>query len=324
MRAHEQKAPRLAVGDDPLTPGDSPVGIPEDATPERVTEWIAERLREGASVSVATVVSRHGSSPSTPGQKLAMSSVGGRALSVGTVGGGAVELAVMRELARVLDARDAAAKVHTFRLGPSLGMCCGGAADVLVEAFAVARQVLVIGAGHVGLETARVLRGLAFDVALVDRREGAVEGPRVDAARSLGVRLVSADHDEPDVATLVARPPSSALVVATHDHQLDQAAIEWGLRAGFGFVGGVGSRRKALRTRERILARGLPAADAERVRMPIGLDIGARRPSEIAIAIAAELVAWRANARPRAQPTASRAELTKPDPEPNLERDLTS
>jgi xanthine dehydrogenase accessory factor len=79
----------------------------------------------------------------------------------------------------------------------------------------------------------------------------------------------------------------------THDHALDQRAIEWGLRSGFAFVGGVGSRAKAERTRARLQAKGFSDADIARVRMPVGADIGARSPEEIAVAIAAELVAFR-------------------------------
>jgi xanthine dehydrogenase accessory factor len=81
----------------------------------------------------------------------------------------------------------------------------------------------------------------------------------------------------------------------THDHQLDQVVIEWALAAGFGFVGGVGSRAKAARTRARLEAKGVAAADIARVRMPVGVEIAARTPAEIGVAIAGELVAWRAS-----------------------------
>jgi xanthine dehydrogenase accessory factor len=79
----------------------------------------------------------------------------------------------------------------------------------------------------------------------------------------------------------------------THDHQLDQEAIAWALGRGFAFVGGVGSRAKAERTRQRLMVRGVSEVDRLRLRMPLGVDIGARTPDEIAIAIAAELVAWK-------------------------------
>lgn len=80
----------------------------------------------------------------------------------------------------------------------------------------------------------------------------------------------------------------------THDHAADQVAIEWALRQGFALVGGVGSRAKAARVRSRLEAAGFDEADRARVRMPLGAEIGARTPEEIAVAIAAELIAWRA------------------------------
>jgi len=82
--------------------------------------------------------------------------------------------------------------------------------------------------------------------------------------------------------------------VMTHDHQLDQKVVEWALAKGFGFVGGVGSRAKAARTRQRLEAKGVKEDDIARVRMPVGIDIGARSPAEIGVAIAGELIAFRA------------------------------
>ena len=291
--------------------------MPQDATPERVTEWVAARLATKRSVGIATVVARHGSAPSTPGQKLAMSLEGGAVRSIGSVGGGAIEHAVMRELERVLGEREAMPRVHTFRLGPSLGMCCGGSAEILIEALAVEQQVVIIGGGHVGMKTACVLRDVAFDVLLVDAREPVLSDARASKARELGVTLLVAEHDDPEVAAHLSSVPRSrvALIVATHDHQLDQSVIEWGVRGGFGYLGGVGSRRKAVRLRERLIARGLAHGVAERVRMPVGVDIGARKPPEIAIAIVAELIAWRAEAHKRTSKAS--AEI-----EPRRERDL--
>jgi xanthine dehydrogenase accessory factor len=88
-------------------------------------------------------------------------------------------------------------------------------------------------------------------------------------------------------------PEHAAVLVMTHDHALDQEVVEWALRRGFAFVGGVGSRAKAKRTRDRLVHKGFGDADVARVRMPIGVDVGARLPEEIAVAIAAEMIAWR-------------------------------
>jgi xanthine dehydrogenase accessory factor len=95
------------------------------------------------------------------------------------------------------------------------------------------------------------------------------------------------DYDDIEI------PKEAAVLVMTHDHALDQEAIEWALKRGFAFVGGVGSRAKAKRTQDRLEAKGFSEADRARVRMPLGLGIGARLPDEIAVSIAAEMVQWR-------------------------------
>jgi len=211
---------------------------------------------------------------------------------VGTVGGGAVERVVLAAMLAALADPEATPRVETFRLGASLGMCCGGSADILIEPMEAQVHALIVGAGHVGVFTAPLLASLGFRVTLCDSREAAADPARLAAP---AVRLVHADHDDPEVRrALPLRLDRAASLVMSHDHQLDHAVIAWALEQGFGFVGGVGSRAKAARTRQRLEQRGVAAADIERVRMPVGADIPARSPAEIGVAIAAELIAWRA------------------------------
>lgn len=288
--------------------------VPRPAPPAEVLREVVASLDRGERVAVATVLARHGSAPSTPGQKLALTE---RGAALGTVGGGAVELAVLGALSRALSDPDARPVVDTFRLGPSLGMCCGGSVELLLEPLAPPLPVLVVGAGHVGAALAPLLASLGFRVLVVDARDEVVASPALLAARPLGPENVGAPtvgaptflqaaHDEPAVLralSLEAGAASHALcVVMTHDHRLDQDVIEWALGAGFGFVGGVGSRAKAEKTRARLEQRGLPSEARERVRMPLGLDIGARTPGEIAVAIAAELVLVRSGRQSSRRP----------------------
>ncbi len=269
--------------------------LPARATPNEVLRAATAMLDGGGRVALATVVARKGSTPSTPGQKLALlESPAGeptRALAaVGTVGGGAVEHAVMEELRSALRS-SSPPRVHSFRLGPTLGMCCGGQVEVLVETLTPSNDVVLIGGGHVARATAPLLALLGFSVRVCDERDEVAEAWTADAPS--GVRFVHGSFDDPIVLEGVRRPTAHCLVM-THDHALDQRAVEWALGVGFAFVGGVGSRAKAERTRARLEAKGVREEDRARVRMPIGLDIGARSPEEIAVSIAAELVARRA------------------------------
>jgi len=266
--------------------------LPTTAPPQEVLRAALLALERGQRVVLASVVTRHGSTPSTPGQKLALLD---ERTAIGTIGGGAVERVVLGVMQRTLADPTSGPKLETFRLGASLGMCCGGSVEILIEPLAPEPSALVIGAGHVGIFLAPLLASLGFRVTLCDAREEAADPARLlpIAKAPLPVRLVHAEHDDPEVLRgfTEARGGAVALVM-THDHQIDQAAIEWALGRGFGFVGGVGSRAKAVRTRARLAAKGFSEADIARVRMPVGADIGARSPAEIGVSIAAELIAW--------------------------------
>lgn len=268
--------------------------MPRTAEPSAVLREALNALQTGLRAVIATVVSRHGSAPSTPGQKLVIIAPrsGEDIRAVGTIGGGAVERVVIGSMLRALRDPTSLPRIETFRLGASLGMCCGGSVDILIEPMSPPMGVLIVGAGHVGVFLAPLLASLGFRTVLCDKREEAMEPARF-AHGMPGVHTLLADHDDPEVIACFPSPRDAIAVVMTHDHMLDQAAIEWALTQGFGFVGGVGSRAKAARTRARLEAKSFPASDIERVRMPLGLDIGARLPSEIGVSIAAELVLHR-------------------------------
>jgi xanthine dehydrogenase accessory factor len=259
--------------------------VPRPGDAVDVLEEAARKGRAGIGGVLATVLARRGSAPATPGQKLYLAT---DRTCVGTVGGGAIEREVIAALEASLGVLasdpESVFTTKTFQLGAELGMCCGGGLDVLIEPIAALVPCLIVGGGHVATETAPLLARVGFAVTVVDERPGWGEEGRI-----AGVRSVVGDFDD------VGRdmPRSTAVLVMTHDHALDQRVIEWALKRGFAYVGGVGSRAKAKRTSDRLEAKGFSATDRERVRMPIGIHVGARLPAEIAVAIAAELVAWR-------------------------------
>jgi xanthine dehydrogenase accessory factor len=246
-----------------------------------VLEVAAGRAAQGLRGAMATVLERHGSAPGTPGQKLYIAEDG---TCVGTVGGGAIERATLEALQAVVADPLARHQVRTFKLGAELGMCCGGRMEMMVEPIEGVVPCLIVGGGHVASAVAPLLVKVGFAVTVVDSREGWGDEDRIP-----GVRCMSGEVDDAGKEV----DPRGVCLVMTHDHLLDQVAIEWAIKRGFAFVGGVGSRAKAERTRQRLEAKGFPESDRARVRMPLGLDIGARSPDEIAVSIAAEMVAWR-------------------------------
>jgi xanthine dehydrogenase accessory factor len=269
--------------DIPLGP---PVPVPQAADLAAVLAEAAEGIRRGAPGAMATVLERHGSAPGTPGQKLYLASDG---TCAGSVGGGAVEHAVLRALGEIIRHPQAKHVVRTFKLGPELGMCCGGRVEVLLEPLGALIPTLIVGGGHVATALAPILSRLGFAITVVDERDAWASEGRIP-----GVKCITGEFD--DVGTAVD-PDRGICLVMTHDHQLDQAALEWALTRGFSFIGGVGSRAKAERTRLRLEHKGYSKEAQQRIRMPLGVDIGARSPEEIAVAIAAEMIAWRKTAR---------------------------
>jgi xanthine dehydrogenase accessory factor len=259
---------------------------PQTAAPRAVLKACEAVLSAGFSGALATVAKIHGSTPSSPGQKLFLGSDG---TCVGTIGGGAVEREVLKALAKALADTHALPELREFRLGAELGMCCGGRVEIFIEPFSAAQDVLLIGSGHVGMALCRVLLPLGYRVVMVDSRKDWSARAESLAELQERERMVAMQGEPSEAARHVAA--SAWVLVMTHDHGLDQDAIEWALRKGYPFIGGIGSRAKAERVKQRLFVKGFAETDLGRIRMPLGLEIGARAPEEIAVAVAAELIA---------------------------------
>ena len=161
---------------------------------------------------------------------------------------------------------------------------------IFLERLEPAERLLVFGAGHVGRAVCAAAGRLGFEVTVVDAREAlALPGALPGAA---AVRC-----EDPVLAVARLRPDAATYcLVATHAHALDEAVVGALLATPARFVGMVGSRRKRERFLLQLRGRGVAEADLARLRTPVGLDLGAVTPEEIAVSIAAELVAVRRGA----------------------------
>ena len=249
----------------------------------RALAAIVERGGRGA---LATVVRTGGSTPQIAGARLLLTPEG---TLIGTVGGGAIEHAVVESLRACI--ASGKSELLARDLARDLGMCCGGRMEIFVEPIEGAPRLIVIGAGHVGAAVARFAREVGFRVVVVDERDELNDEAHVPGCeRVLLPPRESIDH--------VAPTEHDYVLVTTHDHRLDEEALDAYARAPHRYVGLIGSQRKILRILARVAQRtALPPL--ERVYAPVGLDLGAVSPAEIAIAIVAELVALR-HGRPAA------------------------
>lgn len=150
-----------------------------------------------------------------------------------------------------------------------------------------APRVFVFGAGHVGAAIARAACAVGFRVVVIDDRAEYADASRFPAA----VQVLAADLDE--ALTRYEIKSADAVVIATRGHRNDALILERIATSPAGYVGLLGSRRKKIVVTKGLKAAGVPARSLQRVRVPVGLAIGAVTPEEIAVSVVAELIAWR-------------------------------
>ena len=207
----------------------------------------------------------------------------------GTIGGGSLERLAIADAAACL-ASSKAAETFKYPLGAKAGQCCGGSVEVLVEVlvetFNTGPRLYLFGAGHVGQAISRVLAGTPFEVHLIDPRDEWVRSGEVPKAvfRHSCEWKRFADRAEWD-------PRRTYVAVMTHLHDTDEEIIRDAVARPARFVGLIGSRAKWDRFRMRLSAQGVPSDRLDRVRCPIGEDLGGgKAPQEVAISVAAQLL----------------------------------
>jgi len=246
----------------------------------------AEALGRGEAVALVTVVRANGSTPQRAGAKMLVFADG---RTIGTIGGGCYE-----NEAR-LKARDAIlsgkqALLH-FNLNDDFaqenGLVCGGQMDIHVDPLLPSPRLYIIGAGHVGWHLAKVAADAAFRIHVVDDREKFANRERFPAADDIAVEPIADWLHRADL------PASAYAVIVTRGHQNDLDAMRALAARDLKYLGLIGSRAKIARIRTALIDEGMPPECLDRVHAPIGLDIGAVTPAEIAISILAELIAVR-------------------------------
>jgi xanthine dehydrogenase accessory factor len=252
---------------------------------------VAQCETGGTPFVLATVLATSGSTPRTPGSKMVVCS---DAL-FDSIGGGQLENLVVARARQLLDGTTDTREITHFPLAAAALQCCGGSMTVLLEAFGLsAMRLCIFGAGHVGRRVAMLMQEVACNVELVDSRADQLElAPQ-------GVRRVHLDAPARHVDAL---RPNSHVLVMTHDHQLDyELMLALLARPAAPSLGLIGSRTKWDRFRRRLLADGVPIERIAKVRCPVGrTDIPGKEPMAVAIAVAAQLLQFRAEQQALAQ-----------------------
>jgi xanthine dehydrogenase accessory factor len=211
--------------------------------------------------------------------------------TVGTIGGGCYENdAFWKAREAIVSGRSSL--VH-YELNDDFaqenGLICGGRMDVHIDPLAPSPQLYIVGAGHVGFHLARVAADAGFQLHVVDDREKFANPERFPVAEVVVEPI-------PDWLGRAELPASAYIVVLTRGHQHDLDAVRALAPREFKYLGVIGSRAKIARIFDALRSEGMPSECLDRVHAPIGLEIGAVTPAEIAISILAELIAARRGA----------------------------
>jgi xanthine dehydrogenase accessory factor len=245
------------------------------------------RLRAlGQKCALATIVEVNGSIPSFQTAKLLVREDGSL---VGTIGGGCVEAEVWNAAREVM--QTGKPRNMSFTLGQDAaydnGLICGGQLEVFVECIQPQPVALVFGGGHISKSLSKVLDLAGFRVSVVDNREAYANKERFPEAFE-----VHAEEYE-EVFPRLAVNESTYIVIVTRGHRDDMRVLRWAVGTQARYIAMIGSRRKTIGVVKELEKEGIARAAFERVFAPMGLEIGAISPEEIAVSVCAEMIAVR-------------------------------
>ncbi|HAJ57017.1 MAG TPA: hypothetical protein DCL35_04530 [Candidatus Omnitrophica bacterium] len=241
---------------------------------------VLEIVSSNRACVMATIVSSHGSSPRKIGAKML---VFGDGSIQGTIGGGGLEKLVIQDALEALRKKKSCLKDYPLDKRSGLQVC-GGKVSIFIEPLEPAKKLVIAGAGHIGLALSFIAKLLGFFVVVADNRRPFADKKRFPHAD----RVICGPYRRALAGAQLDK--NTSIVIVTHGHLHDTECLEAALKAKAAYIGMIGSRAKIKNVFGELAKKGFKEAQLGRVHSPIGLDIGAETPEEIAVAIAAELV----------------------------------
>ncbi len=246
-----------------------------------------QRLRQsGRKAALATIVQIRGSVPSFQTAKMLVRDDGS---TLGSIGGGCVEAEVWAAAQDVL--REEKSRMMTFDLTEESmaesGLICGGKLEIFVEPILPTPKMIVFGAGHIAMQVSKIATIAGFTTTVVDNRPGYSNKERFPEAEA-----VYSESFEDAFRSLVPNE-NTYVVIVTRGHQEDENVLRWAVQTDARYIGMIGSKRKVRTIFQTLEKEGVPREKLEHVCAPVGLDIGAVLPEEIAVAIVAEAIHYR-------------------------------
>ena len=251
-----------------------------------IYEEIIRMRREGRKAALATIINVRGSIPSFESAKMLVRDDGS---ILGTIGGGCVEAEVWQAARDIMQSEKPQTLTFNLNNNPKYdtGLVCGGTLDIFIEPVLPVSTLYIFGAGHVAWSLYKVARIAGFDIVVTDDRESYANRERFPEARD-----VYADEYERVTAQL-APNESSYIVIVTRGHRDDMRVLRWAADTTARYIGMIGSQRKVITTCKELEKEGIAPEKLARIYAPVGINIGAITPEEIAVSIVAEMIALR-------------------------------
>ncbi len=248
------------------------------------------RLRKlGQKCAIATIVQVRGSIPSYESAKLLVREDGSM---IGTIGGGCVEAEVWNAAREVIEKEQP--RHLSFNLGQDAahdnGLICGGQLDVFVEPVLPVPGAFIFGAGHISKSISKVATLAGFSTTVVDNRENFANRERFPEA----AEIYAEEYEE--VFAKLPVNETSYLIIVTRGHRDDMRVLRWAVSTNARYIAMIGSKRKVINVVKELETEGIAPEGFARVFAPMGLEIGAVSPEEIAVSVVAEMIAVRRNA----------------------------
>lgn len=252
---------------------------------------LPELIREHSKLAIASITKTHGSTPRSIGAKMVIFPNG----SIhGTLGGGKLELLVIQDAVMAIQKGESISKEYSLleQDKGGIGVLCGGEATVFIEVITRGKSLLILGGGHIGLALYRMALDTDFNVSVVDDRPEFVSQERFPKAQ----HLLNCKVDDPCIKEIIDE--NTYIVIVTHAHNQDKLALRSFLDSGVKYIGMIGSKQKVKQTLAKLIKEGVSKEKLKNIYTPIGLDISAETPVEIAVSILAELIKVRNTGEP--------------------------
>jgi len=247
------------------------------------------RNHKGETIALVTLIETKGSTPREVGAKMV---VGKDGLISGTIGGGITEAKVIKEVKQAL--KEGKGKILTYHLTKEEaaldeGAICGGDMKVFIDILQPKEEVLIFGAGHISVFVSKLAKMVGFRAVIIDDRKEFANQERFPEADKIIIESIDKALQHIKIT------PSTYIIIVTRGHMQDQEVLASVIKSKAAYLGMIGSRKKNATVFQYLKKQGISEDELAKVHAPIGIDIKAQTPEEIAVSIIAEIIWFKRN-----------------------------